>query len=43
MAILHLDDNELIRDLVRRALGASGFSVVSADSVRAAHDDRISS
>jgi DNA-binding response OmpR family regulator len=36
MAILHLDDNELIRDVVRRALGASGFSVVSADSVRAA-------
>jgi DNA-binding response OmpR family regulator len=36
MAILHLDDNEMIRDVVRRALGASGFSVVSADGVRAA-------
>ena len=36
MAILHLDDNDLIRDVVRRALGASGFSVVSADSVRTA-------
>ena len=36
MAILHVDDQEAIRDIVRRALEASGLVVVSADGVRAA-------
>ena len=36
MAILHVDDNETIRHVVRRALEAFGFSVVSAEGVRAA-------
>ena len=31
-----MDDNETIREVVRRALKAFGFSVVSADGVRAA-------
>lgn len=36
MAILHVDDQAAIREIVRRALEAFGFVVVSADSVRAA-------
>ena len=36
MAILHVDDQAAIREIVRRALEAFGFAVVSADSVRAA-------
>jgi CheY-like chemotaxis protein len=36
MATLHVEDQEVIRDVVRRALEASGFSVVSAAGVRAA-------
>ena len=36
MAILHVDDEAVIRDVVRRALEAYGFTVVSADGVRAA-------
>jgi DNA-binding response OmpR family regulator len=35
VAILHVEDQEVIRDVVRRALEAHGFTVVSADSVRA--------
>lgn len=35
MAILHVDDQPAIRDVVRRALEAYGFPVVSADSVQA--------
>ena len=36
MAILHVEDNESIREVVRRALMASGFSVISVDGVGAA-------
>ena len=36
MAILHVDDETVIRDVVRRALEAYGFTVVSVDGVRAA-------
>jgi DNA-binding NtrC family response regulator len=45
MAILHVDDEAVIREIVRRALETAGFAVVSADGVRAArraltdHDD----
>jgi two-component system KDP operon response regulator KdpE len=35
MAILHVEDQAVIRDVVRRALEAYGFSVVSADGVEA--------
>ena len=36
MAILHVEDNAAIREVVRRALEAFGFSVASVDGVRAA-------
>ena len=36
LAILHVDDQAVIRDVVRRALEAYGFTVVSVDGVRAA-------
>lgn len=36
MAILHVDDQAVIRDVVRRALEARGFTVVSAEGVAAA-------
>ncbi len=36
MAILHVEDQPAIRELVRRALGAFGFAVLSADGVGAA-------
>ena len=36
MAILHVEDQAVIRDVVCRALAARGFTVVSADSVAAA-------
>ena len=36
MAILHVDDHESLRDLVRHALAVHGFEVVSADGVAAA-------
>jgi CheY-like chemotaxis protein len=36
MAILHVEDQAVIRDVVRRALEARGFTVVSADGVAAA-------
>jgi DNA-binding NtrC family response regulator len=36
MAILHVEDSESVRDVVHRALGASGFAVVSVDGVGAA-------
>jgi CheY-like chemotaxis protein len=36
MAILHVEDQAVIRDVVRRALEAGGFSVVSAEGVAAA-------
>lgn len=35
MAILHVEDQPVIREVVRRALGAFGFVVVSADGVTA--------
>lgn len=36
MAILHVEDEVVIRDLVRRALEVHGFAVVSAEGVREA-------
>jgi DNA-binding response OmpR family regulator len=36
VAILHVDDHEAIREVVRRALEAVGIAVVSAEGVRAA-------
>jgi CheY-like chemotaxis protein len=36
VAILHVEDNAAIREVVRRALEAFGFSVASVDGVRAA-------
>ena len=36
MAILHVEDSASVREVVRRALEAFGFSVVSTDGVRAA-------
>ena len=36
MAILHVEDEVSIRDLVRRVLEAHGFAVVSTDGVREA-------
>jgi DNA-binding response OmpR family regulator len=36
VAILHVEDNESIREVVRRALMAAGFSVTSVDGVTAA-------
>ena len=36
MAILHVEDQEVIREVVRRGLEAHGFAVVSVDGVRAA-------
>jgi len=36
MAILHVEDQAVIREVVQRALGAHGFSVVSADGVATA-------
>lgn len=36
MAILHVDDEAVIREVVSRALEAYGFTVVSVDGVRAA-------
>jgi DNA-binding response OmpR family regulator len=36
VAILHVEDQAVIRELVRLALGAHGFAVVAADGVRAA-------
>jgi len=36
MAILHVEDSASVREVVRRALQAFGFSVESADGVRAA-------
>ena len=36
MAILHVEDQAVIREIVRRALEAHGFSVVSVDGVVAA-------
>jgi CheY-like chemotaxis protein len=36
VAILHVDDQEAIREIVRRALEACGLAVVSADGVRSA-------
>jgi len=36
VAILHVDDQVAIREIVRRALEAFGFAVVSADGARAA-------
>jgi len=36
MAILHVEDQTVIREVVRRALEAHGFSVVSAEGVAAA-------
>lgn len=36
MAILHVDDQPALREIVRQALKAFGFAVVSADGVRAA-------
>ena len=36
MAILHVEDQAVIREVVRRALEAHGFSVVSAEGVAAA-------
>src|SRR4029453_11034574 len=36
MAILHVEDQAVIRDVVRRALEAHGFAVVSAEGVAAA-------
>lgn len=36
MAILHVEDQAVIREVVKRALEAHGFSVVSAEGVAAA-------
>lgn len=36
MAILHVEDHAVIREVVQRALEAHGFSVVSAEGVAAA-------
>lgn len=36
MAILHVEDQAVIREVVRRALGAFGVTVVSVDGVTAA-------
>ena len=36
MAILHVEDHEATRDVVRQALGSHGIAVVSADGVAAA-------
>src|SRR4029078_11060805 len=36
VAILHVDDQEAVRAIVRRALQSFGFAVVSVDGVRAA-------
>ena len=36
MAILHVEDEVVIRELVRRALEPPGFAVVSVDGVHAA-------
>ena len=36
MAILHVEDEAVIREVVQRALEACGFAVVSANGVRAA-------
>jgi len=36
VAILHVEDQEVIREVVRRGLEAHGFAVVSVDGVRAA-------
>jgi DNA-binding response OmpR family regulator len=36
VAILHVEDEAVIREVVRRALEAPGFAVVSVDGVRAA-------
>ena len=36
MAILHVEDQAVIREVVRCGLGAYGFAVVPADGVRAA-------
>jgi DNA-binding NtrC family response regulator len=36
MAILHVEDQAVIRDVVRRALAARGFTVVAAESIAAA-------
>jgi len=36
MAILHVEDQAVIREVVRRALEAHGFSVVSAEGIVAA-------
>jgi DNA-binding NtrC family response regulator len=36
MAILHVDDQEAVRAIVRRALQSFGVAVVSVDGVRAA-------
>ena len=36
MAILHVDDQPALREIVRQALKAFGFAVVSADGVHAA-------
>jgi DNA-binding response OmpR family regulator len=38
MAILHVEDQAVIRDVVRRALEAHGFSVISVEGVSAAKD-----
>jgi len=38
MAILHVEDQAVIREVVKRALEAHGFSVVSAEGVAAAKD-----
>ena len=36
MAILHVDDHPALRDVVRQALAAHGFEVLSADGVASA-------
>ena len=36
MAILHVDDHDALRDVVRQALAVHGFEVLSADGVAAA-------
>ena len=36
MAILHVDDHDALRDVVRRALATHGFAVLSADGVASA-------
>ena len=38
MAILHVEDHEATRDVVRQALHTQGIAVVSADGVAAAKD-----